>query len=285
MAWSYNNIDVYVTATDNILGETVIDTTSPTAAWVSLSTYGILRGRPSLTLSTFEGDSVTIKMRDGRPTAIDKSRKNAKLEFEILVADTWVFADRDDSVWDRINMIQSILNMAKRVSYQEPGKDADFYYMVYNTTITITDADEKAAAIKVSMDIHPFEFFLIGNMGISLASGAALIDNRLPRSRCMPTYSVSGTGDLAVYEYTTDANDNETYILLGTVSCTAAPTATILDTFTGMAWTILDGEIVNENSCFSGDYQGLWLPANKILAITSSFEDAVVMFTREGIVR
>jgi hypothetical protein len=101
----------------------------------------------------------------------------------------------------------------------------------------------------------------------------------------MPTYSVSGTGALTVYEYTTDAHGNETYNLLGTVSCTAAPTATVLDTFTGMAWTILDGEIVNENSCFSGDYQGLWLPANKILAITSSFEDAAVMFTREGIVR
>ena len=277
MTWAYNEIDVYVTETDNILGETSIDTTSSNALWVSLSTYGILRGRPTLTSSTFEGDSVTIKMRDGRPMAIDKSRKNAKLEFEILVADTWTFADRTDTVWDRINILQTLLNTAKRVSYKEPGKSNTFYYLVYNTSVTITDADEKAAAVKVSMDIHPFEFFLSGNRKLTVPSNGYLeVANLLPKSQCMPTFSVTGTGMIAIAE----GND-----ILGSVSCETAPAATILDTFIGIAWTIVGGEVVNANQCFSGDYETLWLPANRTLRVVNTFANDIYIYTREGIVR
>lgn len=281
MAWAYNDIDVYVTETDNILGETVIDSTSQNALWVSLSTYGILRGRPTLTSSTFEGDSVTIKMRDGRPMAIDKSRKNAKLEFEILVADTWVFASRTDTVWDRINILQSLLYSAKRISYKEPGKSNNFYYLIYNTSVTITDADKKAAAVKVSMDIHPFEFLLSGNRGLTVPSNGYLeINNLLPKSTCMPTFAVSGTGSILLLELSGQA-----YETIGGVSVITAPSPTILETFTGIAWTILDGNITNATQCFNGDYQSLWLPANRTLRVASTFESAILLYTREGIVR
>ena len=275
MAWSYNDIDVFITNTQTVLGELTPN------SWVSLSTYGILRGRPSLTLSTLEGDSVTFKMRDGRPMSIDKSRKNAKLEFELLVVDAWPFAERTDTMWDRVNYLSYILNQAKRISYKEPGKNANFYYVIYNTTLTVSDGDERAMTVKVSMDIHPFEYLFIGNYTY-LCSGQLLVPNTAPLSRCMPTYSMVGSGELSVYTKVGE----DSYILKGTLKAAESlPDWTIVETDTGLAWGVVNGEVVNRTSYFNGDSQNLWIDAGETVLITSTFVDPVRVFTREGYVR
>lgn len=268
MSWAYNDIDIYVTDTENILGETSV------ANWVSLSNYGILRGRPALTLSTVEGDSITIKKKDGRPMSIDSSRGNAKLEFEILVADTWVFKSSQTTVYDRIDILLSILNQIKRVSYKEPGKDPYFYYIVYKTSLTLNDADEKAATIKVSMDIHPYEFFFVGNVPVAIESSEEF-NNILPCSRCMPTYIFSGSGELYLDYGNGDVRPS--------VSAEDAPEMTVLDTFTGLVYGLQQED--NRNRYMSGLYSDLWFDGNSQVTVHSTFSEPVVIYTRKGIVR
>ena len=270
MSWAYNNIDVYVTDTENILGETSV------ANWVPLSNYGILRGRPDLTLSTVEGDSITIKKKDGRPMSIDSSRGNAKLSFEILVADTWVFSNSNTTVYDRIDILLSILNQIKRISYKEPGKDAYFYYIVYKTSLTLNDADEKAATIKVSMDIHPFEFFFVGNVPISVSSSET-IRNLLPCSLCMPTYVFTGGGKIYLdygYGDVRPAVEASTDIPDG---------ITVLDTFTGLVYGLANED--NRNNYMSGLYSDLWIDGNSEVTVKSTFSEPIIVYTRKGIVR
>ena len=273
MSWAYNNIDIYVTDTDDLTLDTSVTN------WVPLSNYGILRGRPSLTLSTVEGDTITIKKKDGRPLSIDSSRKNAKLEFEILVVDTWVFTDTS-TVQDRVDILMAMLNSMKRVSYKEPGKEPYFYYVVYSKTLTLTDADEKAATIKVSLDIHPFEYFFTGNIPVQIPSGGTseqiTVNNSFPCSLAKPIYILSGSG--TIWVETDGAN-------AGVVTAEEAPSATVIDTFRGLAYGVENGEIVPRNRYFEGDYENLWLPKFTRPQIKHTFSQSVVIFLRKGLER
>lgn len=273
MSWAYNNIDVYVSLSDNILGETSVATEN----WVPLSSYGILRGRPALTPSSLEGDQLSIPGRDGSPyDLLSRRRGNAKIEFEILVVDTWVFADMELTIQDRVDIILALINGMKRVSYKMPGKEPYFYYIVYKSSATLTDADEKAATIKVQCDVHPFEYFFTGNIPIEIpASGTVQVNNSFPCSVCMPTYVVAGGGgDLYLdsnYRVSVSSSLNH---------------AAMLDTFTWIVSDLSGQE--NLNRYFSGEYSDLHIPSHSPavrITIQSTLPSAALVYLRKGIIR
>lgn len=194
--WAYNLIDLYISDKPNQLGETQIST----VLWDQISLYGLMRGRPTLTPSTNNAQKQTIPGRPGELYSVVQQRSNAKLQFEILVADAWPFAalKAGDNPWlnnvfNRAYYIVDILNNAKRVSYKEPGKPATDYYEVISVTNEITDSDERAMLIKCTMEIFPFKFSFDGNEAHTIAanqqSPTTLLEwNLHPYSVCWPIF-------------------------------------------------------------------------------------------------
>lgn len=272
MSWAYNQIDVYISTQDNILGETSVNTNS----WVPLSIYGILRGRPVLTPSTVEGDKVTITGRDGRSVSTISSRANAKLEFEILAVDAWPFATlkaQGITVRKRIDILKALLNNTVRITYKEPGRDPDSFFIVYSTTLTLTDADEKAQSIKVSMELHPFEYWFSGNTQITVAaSGSYTFTNQLPDAECYPIYQipadVSGQPNITV-------NNNVLAYTPNTVITTGLIT---IDTFDQLAYY---SPSVNPNRYFNGSYDKLTFPVGSNV-VHNNTNKAIYIYTRKG---
>jgi phage-related protein len=275
--WTYNQIDVYASEKDNVLGETSVATNN----WVPLSIYGLLRGRPTLTPSTVEGDSISIPGRDGTSYETDSSRGNAKLEFEVLVVDAWPYAGATTTVQERCNLLFDKIYNTKRIAYKEPGKDADSYYMVYKTQITITDAYKEAQTLKIQMEVYPFEFFLSGNAAITVAARSTkTITNTLPGSLCKPTYVFSKAGSGAGGSIYVGSSVKLTY---------APPTnpdptkPVVVDTFTEMAY--YQDSYANANRYLSGDYSDLWVPRNTSLVIGNDFSAPMSIYLRNGIRR
>lgn len=264
--WAFNQIDVYLTATDNVLGETSVVNNR----WVPLSTYGILRGRMALTPSTVEGNQLSIPKRDGKTYSVDSCRGNAKLEFEILIADEWAHKSLNKTVRERSDIVMAHLNNAKRIAYKQPGRAADSYFLIYKTTLTVTDGDEKAYTIKASMEVHPFEFLFSGNTPVTIAANSSTtVNNALPLSLCKPSFVIEGTGSVAVS---------------GTVSSIKeVPSGTLLDTFTGLVSNQNGSQ--NRNDYLDGDYEGLYIPQSSSVTVTNNFNHSITLYVRRGMVR
>lgn len=273
MTWAYNEIDVYISLVDNILGEVSVDTEN----WAPLSDYGIIRGRPTLTPSTVEADAIQIPGRDGNTYTVDSRRGNAKVEFEILIADTWTHANSEfGDVRERTNLVFTYMNNAKRIAWKCPGREADSYFLIYKCGITITDAYEQAQLLKISLEVHPFEWMFEGNKPELIEQGSLTVDNPFPLSRCMPVYTFSGAGSLMI-------NGQSLYAV--TASAISGNPTVVLDTWKEIVYYESGGEIKNANKYLTGDYTNLWIYENESVTINSSFVSNVYVYTRKGIVR
>lgn len=284
--WAYNDIDVYISSSDNILGETSVNTTS----WVPLSTYGLLRSRVALTPSTVEGTSITIPGRDGKTYSTDSGRGNAKIEFEILIADEWVHRTSETTasmtVRERTDMVAALLNNARRVAYKQPGRTADSYFMIYKTTLTFQDADEKAFVIKVQMEVYPFEFYLSGNTPITIAAGGtASFANPLPNSVCRPTYVIGNTGagyiDLSREPQSVATRFNR--VLVRKAINQAEGNELVLDSFLQLIYS--KTTIENMNTYIDGDVQNVKFPQGMTTYINNFTLATVIVYPRGGIIR
>lgn len=284
--WTYNDIDVYLSSSDNILGETSVNTTS----WVPLSTYGLLRSRVALTPSTVEGTTITIPGRDGKTYSTDSGRGNAKIEFEVLIADEWVHRTSETTasmtVRERADMVAALLNNTRRVAYKQPGRTANSYFMVYKTTLTFQDADEKAFVIKAKMEVYPFEFYLSGNAPITIAAGGTgTFANALPNSECRPTYIIGNTAsgyvDLATEPQSVTARFNR--IEVRKAISQEAGNELVLDSFLQLIYS--KNTIDNMNSYINGDVAGVRLPQGITTYINNFTLATVIVYPRGGIIR
>lgn len=270
--WAYNDIDVYLSPSDNILGETSVATQN----WVPLSTYGLLRSRVALTPSTVEGNALTIPAKDGKSYSIDSGRGNAKLEFEVLIADEWVHKDLNSNVRTRTDMVASLLNRARRIAYKQPGRSANSYFIIYKTTLTINDADEKVSSIKAQMEVHPFEFFLSGNTAVSIAvNGTYTIDNGLPFSDCYPSVVCRGDGEV---QFTANGVTTSLWPI------NTVPENTVADAFLNMAYDKNTKD--NRNQYFNSDFKiDMRIPGGASVVVTNRMNYAITLYTRKGIVK
>lgn len=281
--WAYNDIDVYVSASDNILGETSVNTNS----WVPLSTYGLLRSRVALTPSTVEGTSIPIPGRDGKAYSTDSGHGNAKLEFEILIADEWVHrlseTTANMTVRARYDMVAALLNNARRIAYKQPGRSANSYFIVYKTTLTFQDADEKAFVIKAQMEVFPFEFFLNGNTPTTIAvNGTHTFTNPMPNSDCCPTYLI-GNGQGKIGVKVNNAADFTYVKVAKTVAEQDQANKVTIDTYLGLVYTIKTKD--NRNDYISGDLKLLKFGQGDTIVIENKLAADLVVYPRNGIKR
>ncbi len=211
MGWSYNQIDVYLSDKPFQLDEMGVSN-----SWTRVSTYGLLRDRPAIKSSTNNSDKITIPGRPGELYSVVEKRSNAQISFEILVGDIWPHASLKASqnpwlnnVLNRTYYLKSILDTTKRIAYCEPGKTASDYFEVLNTTCEITDSDEKATLIKVTMDVYPFRYAFDSFPGtpantayISLPKNDTYEDRTnftLPYSDCNPIFITDEYNDSTGY--------------------------------------------------------------------------------------
>lgn len=270
--WSWNQIDVYVSLFDNILGDASVDS----QYWVPLSNYGLLRGRVALKPSTVEGNSESIPGRDGKPYSVYSSRGNATLSFELLIADTWIpdHKQLNMTIRQRMDTIEAYLNRARRIAYKQPGKDAESYFEVYKVKITEQDAYEEAGTVKAEIEVHPFEFYFSGNIPITIPANQNVSFNiGIPFGTCMPYYVIpGGSGSIHVSTFT------------GSFTGTNVPADTIVDSYHGLVYDSASG-MVNRNAYFDGSFDILHLKEGTTGTITNTFEQAVDMYSRKGITR
>lgn len=279
--WSYNDIDVYITPTENVLGEVSVDTNN----WTALSLYGLVRGRPKLTPSTVTANGLEIPGRDGTTYQVDSRRGNAKIEFEILIADEWVHRQLERekpeiaglSVRQRTDIVFSLCNLMKRVAWKCPGRDADSYFLVYKVKLTPTDGYDVAQVIKVELEVHPFEWFFEGNKPEITEVKSLTVENPIPFSVCKPVYVFKGTGSITVTNTDTGGS--------GTVSATAYPgnVDVVLDTWKQIAYT--KDNTLNANKYLNGEYSNLWIFEGETVEITHNFTNEITVYTRKGIIR
>lgn len=281
MTWAYNQIDVYLSSSENILGETSVATNS----WVPLSTYGLLRGRPAITASTVEGDSISIPGRNGKQLSVITNRSNAKLKFEILMIDAWPFAElkqQNIMIRDRYNIIKSFVMDAKRVAFKAPGHVANSYFEIVNVTMTPNDADEKALSLTVEFEIIPYEYYFEGNAPVSVAGYATeTFVNAIPFDECYPTYSISilsGIGDIELVISGDKAGTIKIQRAIQLVNKTI-----ILDTDKELAYYINGNKYVNVNRYINGDYKLGRIPKNSTISITNGNNVEMLIYTRKGI--
>lgn len=273
-SWSYKDIDVYISLYDNILGD--IDRTD-TRYWVPLSNYGLLRGRVAVTPSTLEGNSESIPGRDGKPYSKYSSRGNAKLTFEILVADEMISdIDQSVSLEQRFNLVEYYLNNARRLSYKQPGKVTNTYFEVYKMKLTENDAYKEARTIKVEVEVNPFEFNFTGNTAIPInASSAVQVSYPIPNSPCKPSFLLPQGFSGSVQVGT--ASPFETIESL--------PAATIVDSLNELVYAAAD-TTVNLNAWFSGDFEDLIMyPSGGVIQIINNSTSAITFYGRGGIIR
>lgn len=276
--WSYNDIDVYITPTENVLGEVSVDTNN----WTALSLYGLVRGRPKLTPSTVTANGLEIPGRDGTTYQVDSRRGNAKIEFEILIADEWVHRQLERekpeiaglSVRQRTDIVFSLCNLMKRVAWKCPGRDADSYFLVYKVKLTPTDGYDVAQVIKVELEVHPFEWFFEGNQPLTTTQGSLLVENPIPFSRCMPVYIIKGAGHLYIGSQST-----------GITATAYGNNQIVIDTWKEMVYVKDSNPVVNANRYVSGDLSNLWIFDGETVTIMSDFSEDVTVYTRKGIIR
>lgn len=281
--WAYNDIDVYLSPSDNILGETSVNTNS----WVPLSTYGLLRSRVALTPSTVEGTSISIPCRDGKAISTDSGRGNAKIEFEVLIADEWVHRASETTanmtLRERYDMVAALLNNTKRVAYKQPGRSANSYFIVYKTNLTFQDADEKVFIIKAQMEVHPFEFYFVGNIPTTIAVNATeTFTNFLPLSECGPIYLVgNGAGSIKI-----KLNDSATWLevkVAKAINESDAANKVAIDTTKNLVYTIKTKD--NRNDYISGDLKLLRFKQGDTIYIQNKLAADLVVYPRNGIAR
>ena len=215
--WSYNQIDVRISQYDNVLGDidpTVVPSGSP-QLWEALSTYGLVRGRPTITPSSIDASQLSIPGRMGKPYSIIAGRTNAVLQFELLVADAWPFEEISqqtafNTVEKRAEYLKAKLMYAKRVCFKEPGRNWDWFFEIYKVDITESDADEKVSVLQIKMEVYPFKFDFSGNQAIDISSrGSVGLSNLARNYPFNPVYVLRG-GNAGYLSIVLKDSDNNT---------------------------------------------------------------------------
>lgn len=283
MTWAYNQIDVYLSGNDNILGEASVDTSS----WVPLSTYGLLRSRPALTPSTVEGDSISISGKDGKRLSVINQRTNAKLKIDILLVDAWPFADLKQQgimIRDRMNIIKSYVMDAKRIAYKAPGREPNSYYEIIKSTMTLTDADEKAMTMEVEFELYPFEFYFVGNLATAIApQSSAAISNQFPFDTCYPIIQLSSAGRSKTASLVVSYGGTSSTITYAGPTTQDAPSSVTLDVGRELAYYTTNSGYKNANKYFDGVYANAKIPKNETVTFTNNSTDPMIIYPRKGL--
>lgn len=262
MSWAFNEIDVFMSDTD------VDFENHSTTGWFNVSDYGTVRSRPTITSSTFSGSSINIPGKNGLDYESFDKRGNAKIEFEILIAEDWPHArlyETPTSVWDRIDVLLARLYTAKAISYQEPGKEATFFYKVKRLTTTITDAYAEAATIKATAEVTPFRYDFSGWAPTQLQN-ESVFQNKYNGMPCAPAIFISGIGAIGVY----NSISKEVGVI---TSVNDTNEAIIIDSNSMLAYFETSKE--NANMYLEGNYD--------ILRVNGGYIDEVLVFTYDGL--
>ena len=274
MSWSYKQTDVLINFVEVDYSNTSTD------GWFNVSDLGLVRSRPTITSSSFTGSSSNPPGRNGVDYGVFDKRGNAKLEFEVLIAYDWPHEQatlQGYTVWDRIELLQSYVSMAKAISYREPGLTPKFFFKVKRVTTTINDAYEDAATVKVTAEVAPFRYDFDGWIPTELQNGS-VIRSTYPGQPLQPTLFFKGAGAFVVYNQVDDE--------LGAIE----------STYDGSDMIILDSETMlatfgsndaNANSYLSGNYDILRLAGGYTTdALKIFYQDVtnVGIATKDGIV-
>ena len=302
MSWTFHDTDFYVSTEANKLGETTISTDS----WFAVSTYGLMRGRPTITPSTDNSNKITLAGRPGEYRSTVKQRSNAQIAIEVLIADAWPHAPLKaidnpyiNNVYERAMFVMSILQDAKRVSYKENGKPANDYYEVISAKCEIQDADEKAAVVKCTYEVFPFRYFLDGNQAVVIPANGSLINqdfNLRPCSEAWPIfvfgpYANSYVTQLRVYCHDESIIASELSNKGNTVTTVSERILTFGPLVTGKTLTIDTGKLQSyinaqtpANKFLSGDYDAVRFEANKLVSIGNNSPVQLKVYSRRGMI-
>ena len=294
MGWHYNDLDVYVSAVSDVLDETSYETEN----WFRVSQLGLIRSRPTITRSTNSTQKQQIPGTIGELRSTVEQRSNAKIQFEILVADAWPFASLKTSqntllqtVLNRALYLEQVLNQAKRVAIKEQGHPTKEYYDVVDVAVEFNDADEKASVLKCTMEVYPFIYDFSTNAKIVIpALGSQTVYNTLPYSECSPLYLLYGIGsELAnkSVHVTCSRNNIEisNYTLQIKPSIPSTVTGMVIDTKKMQAYdqlTLQTGNVTPLNRYCIGDYDKLRLPANSTAVIENLTSAPLHFYMRRG---
>lgn len=293
MSWSYNQIDVYFLVQDLPLGvgEVNLDDHSDpinNPVWIAASQYGILRGRITLTPSQLNNPtSVTIPGLNGVIYSSMASRTNAKLQFEILVENSWVHNEHDHGlVASRIDLLRSLIRDAKVFSYKMPGVEPNFYLKATKKAeCTITDADRNCSLIQGQIEVVPFKYRFAGNVYHTVEPNNWYEhESHYPDGVAKPIiYFHSGGSGVVNLNISSDpvlgpAQYNQ-------VECKNVPAGTILDTGKCLAYyDDIEGVRNPMNDHFVGDYTKLWIPRNRDCYFSSTNGiNRYLVYTMEGV--
>lgn len=290
MGWHFNDLDVYVSAVSDVLGETSYETSN----WVSVSNYGLVRSRPTVTRSTNSAQNVTIPGTLGEKYSRIEQRSNAKIQFEILIGDVWPHAHLKKSnntflrtVLNRALYLEQVLNMAKRVAVKEQGHDTMEYYEVADVNIELNDAYENAAVIKCTMDIYPFLYDFSSNAPITIAANASqTLHNELPYSECCPVYIFNNSGSNKTVSFAYYRGNTLLSNFTLEIKALPAGKTLVIDTKKMQAYdkTSLDnGNPEPLNKYVNGDYDQMRIPQNSIATITNGTSGAITVYMRKGL--
>lgn len=256
MSWAYNQIDIYFMSQEMPLSTD--DTVTPSINdryWNAASTYGIVRGRPTLTPASMNGQGVTIPGRNGTVYSSSSTRGNAKLQIDILVDNSWVHNEtQNGTVTSRADILMTLIRDAKYISYKMPGVPADFYLKVTRKVdVTVGNLDKNAVIVQATLEVKPFKYKFTGLKPIIIEPNTAVeIPIKYPNGICKPLLwfrTMYGSG------YINFKGKSQVLIVDQVIA------NTILDTEECLCYLFDEhDEPISQNGKFKGDYRELWIP-------------------------
>ena len=271
MSWAFNQIDIYLLTGDLPLGVYNTDT------FIPVSRYGIVRGRPALTPSQMNTTGSTpIPGKNGVIYPASASNGNAKVQFDVLVENSWVHNEtQNGTVQQRADILMALFRDAKVVSYKMPGCPANFYLKTTKKKdFTISNADKDCIVLQCTMEVVPFKYWFEGNKPI-LVETTRSFETHYP-DVAKPSFWLAENGNSGRITV------NGKYISTATGKTTTRDT--IIDTEKGLVYYYDDefGQIHNVNNDWAGDYKNLWFPRNATFNVSTTV-GPIVVYTKEGV--
>ena len=253
MSWAYNQIDIFFMTQDIPLDITTVENDR---YWNKASDFGIVRSRPALTPSSLTGTSTSIPGRNGTIYPSSATRGNAKLQFDILIENSWVHNIEDDgTVMSRADILMALIRDTKTISYKMPGVEPNFYLKTTRKIdVTIANLDKDGIVVQATMEIKPFKYWFTGNAHITIEpETAAEIPITYPNGICKPLlrFNTAGMGYINFM--------GNSQVIVADISQIVP--GTILDTEECLCYVVgANDKPISQNSKFKGDYRELWLP-------------------------
>ena len=287
MGWHFNDLDVYVSAESDVLGETSYEN------WFRVSSCGLVRSRPTITRSTNSTQKIQRPGTIGEMYSSIQQRSNAKIQMEFLVGDIWPHEALKRSentflqtVLNRALYLEQTLIMAKRVAIKEQGHPTQEYYEVMDVATELVDADEKAATLKCTMEVYPFIYEFQTNDYISIAPlNTVKLYNELPYSECCPIYyfeSYCGQNKELRFNFYRGTYLFDDYVF--EIKDLPAGSKLGIDTKRMQAYDY-SASIFTEplNRYVKGDYDKLRFPQNSAIEIENRTDSNLLVYMRRGL--